>query len=980
MRQSLKISLSLLIALVVFAAFSVLAFRGLFDYLQASFFQPQVLRQHGEALEAAAGAVLRYHERNAERFRAVLREPYIAGAFSSTGQQSREDIFNRGNLFGRLLEEYPNLLGVRFLDPDGERVHFSTFAQDSTFSADRKSVTYLDFSKSEPALKGAPLVARAGEEPRLLLDAGGGRLVYSLAVSDARGSHRGTALFFLAAADLQAALAREPGSAARGLLLVDRAGVLVNFPDTSRQLLASGVAASWASRPRPAEGFDTLQFEGQAGSSRYLLLSRPAGRYGLVGWLVPYSAIELQPLLKIMLLAALLLTVFLVVFLVFNIRQDPLVVQARRIKRFQLEVLSDLLDGKERLDWKRWREQLTANRPQLRSKFMKGLGRIPAGKQAAMDELIDRGWDEIIGIIEARIAEHGKEKVAISQIEEMIQKALDRGRITVAGTLPAAPPTLPAETQARKPAPAPRRQNLVVEEIGVEEVSELTEAEPETTRQPALELPTVTSAEVVEEAEEAEAVEEVEALEEAGRQPAIAAAVEEAEEAEEAEEVEALEEAGRQPAVSAAIEVGGEPAPPAEEIIEEIFEEVEAPGPAAEEPAIAAVEAEHPAEKATPVEPTLEELEIVGDFVVLPPEPQEKLEELPEVEEAAPAAPAARPQAAELPPEMLENLEVLEEVVEEPGETAEEALEEAPEAELENAEAEPRTIQELLESPAELEIEEMATGRQPADELAQLDRLISQGALRAFSLAELEAQIQELRTSVVMENGVYRVKEEVRLAKGSAVASPGRGLMALAEAALSTGGEEESGIGALLGTGSGVDLSDELRSPAVRGRFLSYAELRQAKRINFANGLDYDQFLTQFRVGASETGHLKSLVEISRKLKAVNAALLVKTGDAYVSRLRIGLLERPARILFSAGEAFYDRFLSPRQAVLLTERPQAIPSLAARFNPEDLKYMQMALFLPAIYQKTEAVLFLGLATKRPLVMKDVIQALEIHIS
>jgi hypothetical protein len=202
--------------------------------------------------------------------------------------------------------------------------------------------------------------------------------------------------------------------------------------------------------------------------------------------------------------------------------------------------------------------------------------------------------------------------------------------------------------------------------------------------------------------------------------------------------------------------------------------------------------------------------------------------------------------------------------------------------------------------------------------------------------------------------------------------------MALAEAALSTGGEEESGIGALLGTGSGVDLSDELRSPAVRGRFLSYAELRQAKRINFSDGLDYDQFLTQFRVGASETGHLKSLVEISRKLKAVNAALLVKTGDAYVSRLRIGLLERPARILFSAGEAFYDRFLSPRQAVLLNERPQAIPSLAARFNHEDLKYMQMTLFLPAIYQKTEAVLFLGLAAKRPMELKDVIQALEIY--
>ena len=76
----------------------------------------------------------------------MLQEPFIARAFATTGQQSREDIFNRGNLFGRLLEEYPNLLGVRFLDPDGERVHFSTFRQDAAYGADRMTVTYLDFS------------------------------------------------------------------------------------------------------------------------------------------------------------------------------------------------------------------------------------------------------------------------------------------------------------------------------------------------------------------------------------------------------------------------------------------------------------------------------------------------------------------------------------------------------------------------------------------------------------------------------------------------------------------------------------------------------------------------------------------------------------------------------------------------------------------------------------------------------------------
>ena len=941
MRQSLKISLSLLIALALFAAFSVLAFRGLFDYVQVAFFQPRVLRERAETLATVAGVVERYHRRNVERFAAVLQEPFLAGVFSSTGQQSREDIFNRTNLFGRLLEEYPNLLGVRFLDPDGEKVHFSTFRQDVSLGTDKRTVTYLDFSRSEPSLRGAELLARAGQEPRLAIDGGGGRLIYPLPVSDGRGEYRGTALFFLSAGDLEAALAREPGLEVRELMLVDRLGVLINFPAAERELVAPRVASSWTGRPRPADSQDTLEFEGPTGKSRHLLLSRQAGEFGLVGWLVPYSSIELQPLLKAILLAAVLLTVFLLVFLIFNIRQDPQVLLTRRIKRFQLEVLAELIEGKERVDWKRWRDELAGGRAQLRSRIKRGVGRIPQGKEAELDGLIDRGWDEIIAIIEARLGEQPREKVDISQIEEMIQKALDRGRFTMAGTLPVSTGTA-ASVEARPPVVSSRRDRLVVEEISVEEVSELGEA--------AREPPPAAVEELAAE-EEAEAVEEIE------QTPATAVAVEALaaeEEAEAVEEIEAVEEAEAVEEIEAVEEVGQTPATAA------AVEEIEVVG---RKPATAAE-----------VEPVLEELTPVGEIIALPLEPQEKLEELPPVEEPVRVEPAARKQAEPVQaPEALETLEGLEEAGEE------EAGEEAPETELESAEAEPGAIRELLESPVELEMEEPTAARLSGEEAAQLDQLAAQGVLRTFSIVEIEAQILEQRTSVVMENGVYRIKEEVRLGRERGAAKEGRGLKALAEAVLSTGEDEESGIGALLGTGFGVDLSAELGSPAARGERVSYSDLRRANRIRFSDGLDYDQYLQQFRDGASETGSMKSLVEISRKIKAVNAALLVKAGDAYVTKLRIGLLDKPERILFSAGDPFYDRFLSRRQAVLLSERPESIPSLAARFNPEDLKYMKAALFLPAVYQKTQAVLFLGLPSKKSMELKDIINKLEIYL-
>jgi hypothetical protein len=46
MRQSLKIAISLLAALLLFAGFAVVAFSGLFNVLQASFFLPRIERTY----------------------------------------------------------------------------------------------------------------------------------------------------------------------------------------------------------------------------------------------------------------------------------------------------------------------------------------------------------------------------------------------------------------------------------------------------------------------------------------------------------------------------------------------------------------------------------------------------------------------------------------------------------------------------------------------------------------------------------------------------------------------------------------------------------------------------------------------------------------------------------------------------------------------------------------------------------------------
>jgi hypothetical protein len=195
---------------------------------------------------------------------------------------------------------------------------------------------------------------------------------------------------------------------------------------------------------------------------------------------------------------------------------------------------------------------------------------------------------------------------------------------------------------------------------------------------------------------------------------------------------------------------------------------------------------------------TFEVLEEVKEIVTLPPLPQEELDELPsadEEEKPVPRKPGKKPPqqpATAAGGEIAERKESLEELV--------------------VAEDEAAPIESILSAGEELVMEaegakqlspEEIEKLQQLDEQKQLQELLESGFIKAYTLNDIEALIMEQRTSVVMENGIYRIKDEI--ITGAAVGKDRRrrGLKALAEASLSHPSEEiggfESGIGALLG-------------------------------------------------------------------------------------------------------------------------------------------------------------------------------------
>ena len=100
MKQSLKIALTLLISVIVSTVFVFLAFSGLFDFLQTTYYQPRVEYEYRKRLGTYSDSIRTYHLANIERFGPIVTEGFVVRAFLT--QQSEEDIFNRRNTFQKL--------------------------------------------------------------------------------------------------------------------------------------------------------------------------------------------------------------------------------------------------------------------------------------------------------------------------------------------------------------------------------------------------------------------------------------------------------------------------------------------------------------------------------------------------------------------------------------------------------------------------------------------------------------------------------------------------------------------------------------------------------------------------------------------------------------------------------------------------------------------------------------------------------------
>ena len=748
MSSGQKVAFSLLISVLAFCAFTVVAFSGLFDILEVNFYQPIVQEIKQKKIEEIAAAQNEYFETLMKRFDAFSLAPSVKTYMDS--HPSDASAKNRETLRSQLVTSTPALTGIRIIGENGRNLFYSTFPADKISGS--KGISYRNYDTSGEidydsvsSRKLADGSSPADKKCRIIKDGNASQIIFSFPFYNSENEYSGSILFYCDPVNFSHFLYNRNLIDIKGFasLLTELpqaektfdgfGGFVFGLPNYGQSSIRQEILKKWRAggenfwKINADDNSDSnILDESKNNSLCAFSYKSPREDLGFITFLYDERELKFPPYIRILLLATAFVTLYLAIFLILSFKHDDIVVIRDKIRRYENEFfISYQKMGDEKSE-----AYLAEQKPVLERRILKSLGKKGEKHAAEFKSIFESYWQEMLASFgdpplraiggampAAAIDADELKKIVRSSLEDI----LENGKIQINAVQVKEAP----HEAASQPKNISNEQ-LAISKDEAAEPEELEDVETLDEVEDVESVEEVEDAESVEEIPEAEDVEELSDVEEAAEaesaEPEELEDVETLDEVEEAESVEEIEEAEAVEEVPEAEDVeelsdveevaAAEPAEPEELEDVETLDEVED---------VESVEEIEDAEAVEDVE-VVESVEEIEDAEAVEEVAEaEDVEELSDVEEVTDAEPAE--------PEKLDEVEALDEVEDV------ESVEEIEDAEAVEDVEDVESVEEIEDAES---VEEVAEA-EPAEpeELEEVEAL--DDAEEAESVEEIEA-------------------------------------------------------------------------------------------------------------------------------------------------------------------------------------------------------------------------------------------------
>ena len=376
-----KVTLSLLITVLLFGIFLVLAFTGLFYHIETRFFNPSVSASINRDVRRSAEIIDKLLADVNARFAETLNHPAIRR--SLLPNSSDDDIFARFQVYGLLGESLEGFQWVRFIDPAGLRLYYSSHHPD---------ILGYDLEASFKEY-----ILSREENRQTFFDETANRVLYTFPLYDAHEVYRGVAIFsFYARAISNRLISEGLMKAGESLQIISNPkGFLIGTNIDGEKILAPRVSLIWQER-----GKALARIETQYPELSQVLFSAISSDRLFVGRLVNEELFLFSETLKLILLVSFFFTVFLTVFLFFNLKQDPVSIVQNRLKQLQISLIEQFYEQKDDFNLFRWKKELEHRRDEIQVLLKRGIKTVSDSENKKIVSFIEKSWDEFFSIIE----------------------------------------------------------------------------------------------------------------------------------------------------------------------------------------------------------------------------------------------------------------------------------------------------------------------------------------------------------------------------------------------------------------------------------------------------------------------------------------------------------------------------------------------------------------------------------------------------